>query len=432
MLIVPLTVFIALLGPAVLATQNTPAAQPPAPPAELVALRRIPTLEVRVTTADGTPPAPRVYVNWRNLAEGLTGGGATNPTGQFTMLPQLQWSASSGWRFGGVGPHRVEVVAEGFKTWVADSIDLQVGRTHRLDVVLEPRGAAVRLEADAYTRLATEQVVKSMTAAGRAKGEVRVVGAPVRLPDHALAAGVDSRNLPDAFVLAATYVDGQFREPALVTFRDGRPDVRFSYSGSSGFLPLGEQEWMEMASAVDNLYAVAADVSRGPERFEAFLPQDMRRMLDLRAEKNRLFLTQEAVRTLSNDQLRRFVTLIFDAWALSAWLALEKLPAPLTTWNVANIRRDPVKVIASLESEVQEARRMLNAAGALSAERIAGSQMYVRRLLGEGTMVREDPDRDGISNLPRGARMYTVLLGAPLPHVVLDRGMLRIVAVDLF
>jgi hypothetical protein len=89
-------------------------------------------------------------------------------------------------------------------------------------------------------------------------------------------------------------------------------------------------------------------------------------------------------------------------------------------------------VIASLEAEVQEARRTLTAAGALSAERIAGSQMYVRRLLGEGTLVREDPGRDGISNLPGGARMYTVLLGGPLPHVVLDRGTLRIVAVDLF
>jgi hypothetical protein len=254
----------------------------------------------------------------------------------------------------------------------------------------------------------------------------------VLLPDHALAAGVDSRSLPDAFVLAATYVDGQFKEPALVTFRDGRPDVRFSYSRSPGFLPLGEQEWKDMASAVGTLYAVAADVSRGPERFDAFLLQDMRRMLDLRAEKNRLFLTQEAVRSLSNDQLRRFVALTFDAAALSAWLGLHKLPAPRATWNGADIRRDPLKVIASLEAEVQEARRTLTAAGALSAERIAGSQMYVRRLLGEGTLVREDPGRDGISNLPGGARMYTVLLGGPLPHVVLDRGTLRIVAVDLF
>ena len=75
---------------------------------------------------------------------------------------------------------------------------------------------------------------------------------------------------------------------------------------------------------------------------------------------------------------------------------------------------------------------MLREAGVMSPGRMASSRAYVRRMLGEGYLVREDPDRDGIRKLPRGARMYTVMLGAPLPHVIIDRGRLRIVAVDFF
>ena len=55
---------------------------------------------------------------------------------------------------------------------------------------------------------------------------------------------------------------------------------------------------------------------------------------------------------------------------------------------------------------VVEMRRVLAGAGASSAAAIAAAQLYVRRLLGEGYMVREDPARDGITGLPRGARMF--------------------------
>jgi hypothetical protein len=32
----------------------------------------------------------------------------------------------------------------------------------------------------------------------------------------------------------------------------------------------------------------------------------------------------------------------------------------------------------------------------------------------------------------RGARMYTVLLGGPMPHIVVDKGRVRVAAVDVF
>jgi hypothetical protein len=429
-------VLIAALVAGVAARQK-PDSKPPVVPADLIATSRIPALTLRVTDPDGNPPAVPVYVNWRNLTDGLSGVGRAVDSGQFAgqfnITNRLVWSAARGWQLSQVGPHRIEIVAEGFKTWVADSIDLQPGLTHRLDVVLERRGPKVLLDPETYTRLAAEHLLKSVKAAKGATGQIRALGPPVLLPDHARVA---ARNIPEAFVVATIYVNGKFRESAVVTFSDGVPSERLSYPSyppdGTGFLPLEEQEWKTMFAAVGDFYAVAADVTRGPERFYPYLPENMHRMLDLRGEKNRMFLTPEALRTLSNDQLRRFVALSFDAMTLSVWLVLHGLYSADVIWHPSDVRRDPVGVIAALETRVTEARRMLESAGVLNVAGITGSQMYVRRLLGEGYMVRENPDRDGVRNLPRGARMYTVLLGGPLPHVTLDKEGLKIVAVDYF
>ena len=62
---------------------------------------------------------------------------------------------------------------------------------------------------------------------------------------------------------------------------------------------------------------------------------------------------------------------------------------------------------------------------------MAAAAGYVRRMLGEGLMVREDPARDGITNVPGGARLYTIDLGGIFPHVALVDGRLLIVAVDM-
>jgi hypothetical protein len=232
-------------------------------------------------------------------------------------------------------------------------------------------------------------------------------------------------------VLLTTHVNGRFREPAIVSFSDGRPNVRFSYPGPDDFLPLEERDWQEISTLLDAFYRTAVDVTRGPERFDPYLPQDMRRMLDLRGEKNRMFLTPDAVRTLSNDQLRRFAALTFDHMVLRLSLELHDVQAPDTLFRPADIRRDAVAAIARLEQSAVEMRRLLAAAG-VDAARMAASALYMRRMLGEGYMVREDPARDGISGLPRGARMFTVMLGGPLPHVIAQDGRLRIVAVDFF
>jgi hypothetical protein len=295
-------VVIGTLASAVSARQ-TESAKPPAPPADLAAMSRIPLLTVRVTDHEGNPPGVPVYVNWRNLTDGLNGGGQTVQSGQcagqFNLTNRLSWSASRGWHFTQVGPHRIEIVADGFKTSVIDSVVLQAGRTERMTVVLERRGPTEFLAPEVYLRLAAEQLLKTVRAEKADIGRIQAVGPPTILPEHARGLST-ARRIPEAFVVATIFVNGKFREPAVVTFTDGLPAGRFSYPfyppDGTDFLAIDETEWQTMSTALGDFYAVAADVSRGPERFLNYLPADMRRMLDLRGEKNRMFLTPDAVR----------------------------------------------------------------------------------------------------------------------------------------
>jgi hypothetical protein len=215
-----------------------------------------------------------------------------------------------------------------------------------------------------------------------------------------------------------------------VSFIGETASSRLSNTGNA-FEQLDEEEWQEMALTLDGFYAEAVDITRGAERFVAYLPDNMRQMLNLRGEKNRMWLRPDAIQSLSNDQLRRFASLMFDQAVLNVWIAVSGLPSPSPGGRPADIRRDPVAAIASLESATAAMRKVLIQGGMTSPEGMAATQMYVRRLLGEGYMVRESPNRDGIK-LPRGARMYTVMLAGPLPHVIVDKGKVRVVAVDFF
>jgi hypothetical protein len=76
--LVKLAMLFASLTVPVAAQQSTGQAQMPRPSDELVALSRIPLLEIRVTDAAGQPNKPRAAVNWRGLPNGLSGGSATD------------------------------------------------------------------------------------------------------------------------------------------------------------------------------------------------------------------------------------------------------------------------------------------------------------------------------------------------------------------
>ena len=284
------------------------------------------------------------------------------------------------------------------------------------------------LAPEVYTQKLNE-LTSNLRAAKKGEQDVRVVGEPVIMPEAFRMSA--PAGAPEAVAIVAVYEKGRFLDVGLVGFSDDKASSRLS-NENGGFERLDEEEWRDMTKIVDGFYAVAVDVTRGPERFVPYLPEDMRQMLDLQGEKNRIWLQPEAVRSLSNDQLRRFVSLTFDQGVLSLWIELSGMTAPPLAVGPADIRRDPVAVIAALESSTAAMRRMLTDGGVITAERLTATQMYVRRLLGEGYIVRERPERDGIRWLPPGARMYTVMLGPPLPHVIVDDGKLRIVAVDYF
>jgi len=83
-----------------------------------------------------------------------------------------------------------------------------------------------------------------------------------------------------------------------------------------------------------------------------------------------------------------------------------------------------------LERFCNDERKKLSKAGALTPERLAVGTDYIRRMLGEGYLVREDPARDGI-RLAGANRMYAAAFGGIFPHIVIENGAIRIVAFDL-
>ena len=389
--------------------------------------QRGPVLELTVTDQGGRP-VQQAFVNYRNLRDGLGGGGATDATGTIRLLLR-----SGGGNASESDPYRIEVVHPGSKLLVLPDMKLAAGSTERLSVTLEPRGAFVPLDPTTYARRAAEHVLAAARGPAKAKADVSVRSAPAVLPPAVRERRPDSSPPPDAFVEVTLAVNGRFREPVLVAFTDEQPDALFSYRGGAGFMPLEEDEWRTVATALAPFYAAAADVSRGPDRFYEFLPEDMRKVLDRESEKGRFYLPLAAVtRDLSNDQLRRFIALYFDAAAQNRLLMLHglagaTLPRPVTT------RTSPSDAIAGFEIAAADATQRLRAAGALDQKHLQEMAPYVRRLLGEGPLVREDPARDGITGLRRGERVYAVHLGIDMlfPHFTIRDGRAMLVSVDL-
>lgn len=72
-------------------------------------------------------------------------------------------------------------------------------------------------------------------------------------------------------------------------------------------------------------------------------------------------------------------------------------------------------------------------AAALDARHMGLCAPYIRHLVGEGVVAREDPMRDPV-RVPPGARMYSALLGVPggvYVHFVVEKAGVRIIAVDM-
>ena len=417
--------------------------QPPPPPPALVAQQRTPLLTGVVTDPAGRPIAGAA-VNYRDLARNLNGGTMTNPAGRYEKRGSLQWSSATGHRIYGDGPNRIEVHARGFRSWRSPVIVLVAGETRRLDVVLQPDSAPVApLSLETVRTAAVASALEQLRLTGKDTAELRVdlLGDPVLLPDHRpfhtrQSSTTASRTPPDAIVAAAIRARDAFRESVLIVFRGEQGETEYSYNGSPGFLPLEEQEWREVSAALERFYATAVDVARGPERFYPFLAPDMRETLRSPAAKRRLFLSPDAVeRELSADELRRYTALMLDMASLNQWMEFEGFNRNSDLPRQVSPEKDPRAFISALESALEARRRTLKELGTFESRHVQVCAPYVRRLLGEGLVAREDPGRDRITHLPEGSRMYAAPFGgftAPLfPHFILVDGQIRIVAFDM-
>lgn len=416
--------------------------QAPPPPPELIAQQRIPLLIGTVTDPAGQPIA-RAAVNYRDLTRDLVGGTMTDPSGRYEIRGSIQ-GAITARRLYRTGPHRIEVRAPGFRSWLSPVVVLVAGETQQLDITLQPDSAPFApLPAESIRTLAVASATQAFQLSRKRTDDVRVelVGNPVLLPDHRSlharrSPTSSSRTPPDAIVPAVVRAGGVFRESVLVVFRGEQGATEFSYNGSPGFLPLEEQEWREVSAALDKFYETAVDVTRGPERFNPYLPKDMRMVLGSPAPGRRLLLPPQSIqRDLSNDDLRRYAALMLDMASLNQWMEFEGIDRTADLPKHVSPASNPHEFIRALAPVLGARRRMLKELGAFEARHLEASTPFLRRMLGEGLVAREDPRRDRITHLPAGARMYAAPLGgftaALFPHFILVNGRMLIVAFDL-
>jgi len=415
----------------------------PPPPPELVAAARIPLLTGTVTDPAGRPIAGAA-VNYRDLVRDLEGGTMTGPSGRYEKRASIQGGPDpSSRRIFGDGPHRIEVHAKGFRSWTSPVIVLVAGETRELDIRLQPNSApAVPLSREKIRNHAVSSVLEAYKLAGRAANDLRVelLGDPVLLPDHRslhrrTLRVTASRTSPDAIAAAAIRTGETFRESVLIVFRGEQGATTFSYNGSPGFLPIGEDEWRDASAALESFYATAVDVARGPERFYPYLAGDMRQVLRSSAPKRRLFLPLDAIDTeLTQDELRRYAALIMDMASLNPWMELEGLDRRTDLPRISPAS-DPRGFLRALFATLEARRRTLKQLGAFESRHVELCAPFVRRLLGEGLVAKEDPRRDGMTHVPPTSSMYAAPIGgvpaALSPHFVLVNGQVRIVGFDM-
>jgi hypothetical protein len=431
---------VAVLGMAALASLD---AQTPLPvPTPLQVLAGIPSIQGRVSDPEGQPIAGAT-VAYVFLAKNLRGSVVTNAAGEFRLRFSLQ-SDTSGWFLAYTGPHRFDVSARGYRP-ASTVVTLEAGKTARLDVTLEPIPVRepVRLTQAEYAARAVEAVRATLRLRQVSLDNVRIelLAEADIIPDHAAlhrdgTVPLVTSNLPDALVRVAIWRGRRFDQTATVVFVGTNAHIELSYNGSSGFLPLEEAEWRRVAAALEPFYAAAVEAGLGWQRFLPFLPANMRTVLRRDRPKQRLGLPLDAADYLSQDDLRQFVALQFDRAVLLRWAEFEGLSEQFQTELDAAGRDQDMRVfIPRLDQALGRFRSRLQDLGVFDEEHFARSAGFLRRVIGEGLVTREAPQRDRITGLPGGARMYSPPLGgwsaAIFPHLILTNGRPLLVALDL-
>ena len=274
---------------------------------------------------------------------------------------------------------------------------------------------------------------------------------------------------PDAIVLVNLNSGATVKGQALVMFTGNRPvATRFSPEKdpfSEG--ALDRTELQQVANELDSFFTAAVDVSRGSDRFYPYLPDDIRSMLKHPDRKFRMYmppgavdpswrekLAQDAVsrsakpaplegldgwnEKLSDDELRHLVALQLDVVVQQTFLLFrgykKEAMAQAIRQRPQALVSNPREFIKLLEKSIAQNRSLLQKAKFLSPDHLKVASRYMRRVIGQGFVVKEvskpDPCPCFMSS-PADAALYVTSFGSPSGGLALHftrlGGSLRIV-----
>jgi len=295
-----------------------------------------------------------------------------------------------------------------------------------------PKNNATVASPDQYASLAMDSVRNSLRSRGDAPKEFRLELAqePVVRPDcsslHRKGSSDSQRSaaaqrFPDAFVLVDIYRGNELQEKAVVRFMNQKPAVQF-YGQKSQRSPFSEDvmdgaELQQVTKGLDPFFTTALDVSQSNERFNDLLPENIRSLFKHPDRKFRMHMPPGAVdpswremlsretyypgkgsldgvdgwgKRLSDNELRRFVTLSLDLIFQQVWLAFEGLEGDSgTSLKPRLLISNPPEYIKQLGKSVSQNRRLLEDEGVLTPEHLRLTSDYMKQLLRPSTVVKE-------------------------------------------
>jgi hypothetical protein len=368
-----------------------------------------------------------VYVNYKNLEIGYTGGLLATSKGRYRISYYP-------------GPYFVEVKRRGFRTWRCIGIIMKANEAQHLDIVLTPEGdpdIAVPLRTEDYIKRAVESVRTRLESRHIAldRFHFEVAGNPVVQPNRGARLSKVKANdrasfelpLPDAMVLVKITEAGKIRSTALVSFLDQEPQVMF-YDWdplSDRSYPMDETEWAQVVKELEPFYTVALRTSDGPDRFDPFIQPFIN-------------AAREQPAGLTKSQLAQIACLRFDQFTLTNWLQFEGLAFSDTPEkSAAKLRAlqspaDLPKALNNLSKGLTEWRELLKKPGASESDHLLSVSPYMRRMLGEDLIFKNRGYSRTIRALPRAIPVYTAFfchIGCDVHFAYVD-GRLQIVGID--
>ena len=359
-----------------------------------------------VTDVSGKPLG-NVAVNFFNLAQRLEGGTLTAPNGRYAFTYYS-------------GPYLIEAKLKGYARWVKEGIILKDNETQQLDIVLvaeDSGAAAARLRPEDYSQRALASVRKNLESMNKAVDQilVEVIGEPVMRPERAARASqVDAKVRvavdvePDALVLVKMRERGQFRSPALVSFKGQQGEVTF-YDTDPLRYPMEESEWLQVTKELEPFFQAASEIHRGPDRFDPFLQKFIQLYGGEAVRAGGVQLPQG----LSVNDYAKMWGLYLDTFALMNWLSYEGLEPDDAFLRRASLTRvapgsDLRKTMDDTAKGLEEWRHLLKETGALESEHMRSASAYIRRKLGEGMLYKESNRNRIWPWLPESATFYSV------------------------